>query len=71
MLSAISATLLAIRPAMIAYAEDGPLLDASPATEAALFAMGFGTWPGFLTTVPGAAFLTGARAAGFFGTPFI
>lgn len=72
MLSAISATLFAILPAMIAYADCEPCVGLSPATEAALVFAGVALgWTGLvapLTADLGAGFLTGARGAvGFLG----
>lgn len=57
MLSAISATLFAMRVAMIAYADETPVAGASPATEYAFWATGVAfCCTGF------AAFLTGCLA---------
>jgi hypothetical protein len=75
-LSAISATLLAIRDAIIAYAPDTPLppLGESPATEYAFLAgaafggAGLATPLGACLAPPTLGRLTGARGAvGFFG----
>lgn len=73
MLSAISATLFAIRFAMIAYAEVTPGM-LSPATDAALFTVGVARWVAFaagffrpgLPLLPG---LFGATPFTFVGTP--
>lgn len=75
MLSAISATLLAIRDAIIAYAPDTPPpLGESPATEYAFFAgaafggAGLATPLGACLAPPALGRLTGARGVvGFFG----
>lgn len=74
MLSAISATLFAILPAMMAYADCPPCPAFSPpATDAALFAAGLalccaGRVAPLTVDFAAAGFLTGARgAAGFLG----
>jgi len=67
MLSAISATRLAILVAMIEYAD--PLPSAPfPATEAALFCTGAARLAGALAA---GFFAAAALAAGFFGRPFV